>query len=191
MAMRAVQRPGPIMIILVFFVLSAVLRIGTQGMAIAEEMSHTPQEVVHEPDLIPEPTPDVGSLLATIQERQQQLTRRETEISDRLQLLNSVEDRVAEQMKVLQEAEEKLASTLAIADHAAEKDLTRLTTVYEKMKPKNAAEIFQTMELSFAAGFLSRMKPEAAAGIMSEMPADIAYSVSVVMAGRNANAPTE
>lgn len=184
---RTLQRPGPILVILIFFSLSAVLRVGSQGMAIAEEVAAKPEEVLMAPD----PTPDVGSLLASIQERQEQLSRREEELAQRLQLLNSVEERVAQQMVVLQQAEQKLASTLAIADSATENDLARLTTVYEKMKPKNAAEIFQTMEMSFAAGFLSRMKPEAAAGIMSEMPANTAYSVSVVMAGRNANAPTE
>lgn len=184
---RTLQQPGPIMVILVFFSLSAMLRIGSQGMAIAEEVAAIPEEAL----MVSEPTPDVGYLLASIQERQDQLARREEELAQRLQLLNSVEARVAQQMIALEQAEQKLASTLAIADGATENDLARLTAVYEKMKPKNAAEIFQTMEMSFAAGFLSRMKPEAAAGIMSEMPADTAYSVSVFMAGRNATAPTE
>jgi len=35
------------------------------------------------------------------------------------------------------------------------------------------------------------MRPESAAGILSEMPPNSAYSISVVMAGKNANAPTE
>jgi flagellar motility protein MotE (MotC chaperone) len=59
------------------------------------------------------------------------------------------------------------------------------------MKPKEAAEIFETMDVSFAAGFLNRMRPDAAAGILSNVETTTAYAISVVMAGRNAGAPVE
>lgn len=186
---KVIQRPGPIAIILVCFVISGTLRVGSQGMAIANEVDVTHETPAPAPHI--EPAPEVGSLLASIQERQKQLEQREVEVSERFILLAEIEKRVLEQISVLEDAERKLARTLAIADGATETDLSRLTIVYEKMKPTVAAKIFETMEMSFAAGFLSRMKPEAAAGIMSEMPAEFAYSVSVVMAGRNANAPTE
>jgi flagellar motility protein MotE (MotC chaperone) len=47
------------------------------------------------------------------------------------------------------------------------------------------------MSPEFAAGFLGRMAPEAAAAILSGMSAEAAYGISVIVAGRNANAPTE
>jgi len=177
------------MLIILCLCLSAILRVGSQGMAFAKGSTEIFAKDMA-PQTCPEPAPpDAGSLLAAIKERQDQLTNKEVAISERLQILNAVEARVAQDLEVLRAAEAQLASTLAIADSAAEKDLARLTEVYERMKPKNAALVFETMEMSFAAGFLSRMKPEFAAGILSEMPAEMAYSVSVVMAGRNARAP--
>ena len=193
MATGIKHTPRPTLIILSCLLVSAVIRLGTGGVALAEERAtHVEETPMATPPLAPRaPEPEIGSLLESIRTRQEQLTQREIEIAERQHELNVLEQRIAQQLAVLKQAEQKLAETLAIADSAAESDLKQLTEVYEKMKSKNAAEIFGTMEISFAAGFLSRMKPESAAGILSEMPPNTAYSISVVMAGKNANAPTE
>ena len=34
-----------------------------------------------------------------------------------------------------------------------------MTTVYENMKPADAAQIFERMDVDFAAGLLARMRP--------------------------------
>ncbi len=193
MAGNTRRSPRPTHIILSCLLVSAVIRLGTGGVVLAEELATHVEEPPMAPAPLapPAPEPEVGSLLESIRTRQEQLSQREVEIAERQLELNLVEQRIAQQLAVLKQAEQKLADTLAIADSAAENDLKQLTAVYEKMKTKNAAEIFGTMEISFAAGFLSRMKPESAAGILSEMPPNAAYSISVVMAGKNANAPTE
>ncbi len=187
------RAPKPTVVILSFFLVSAVIRLSTGGVALAQELATRAEEppAMAAVETPPAPEPEVGSLLASIRTRQEQLFKREVEIAERQLELNLVEQRIAQQLAVLRQAEQKLADTLAIANGAAEKDLKQLTEVYEKMKSKNAAEIFGTMEISFAAGFLSRMRAESAAGILAEMSPNAAYSITVVMAGRNANAPTE
>ena len=193
MASNTRRAPRPTHIILSCLLISAVIRVGIGGVAIAEGLATPADELPakSEPFVPQVPEPEVGSLLGSIRTRQEQLFQREVEMAERQLELNVVEQRISQQLAVLKQAEQRLAETLAIADSAAEKDLKQLTEVYEKMKAKSAAEIFGTMEVSFAAGFLSRMKPESAAGILSEMPPKVAYSISVVMAGKNANAPTE
>ena len=193
MANSTRRAPRPTHIILSCLLISAVIRVGTSGVAIAQEIAlRTEAPPASAAQTMPRaPEPEIGSLLESIRTRQEQLTQREIKISERQLALNLVEQQIAQQLAVLKQAEQKLADTLAIADNAAENDLKQLTLVYEKMKAKNAADIFETMEISFAAGFLSRMKPESAAGILSAMPPTAAYSISVVMAGKNANAPTE
>lgn len=47
------------------------------------------------------------------------------------------------------------------------------------------------MDPGFAAGFLGRMRPEAAAGIMTGLSPETAYTISVVLAGRNADVPRD
>lgn len=105
--------------------------------------------------------------------------------------LDEAEKSVRAQMAELAEAEAELNKTIALADGAAENDVSRLTSVYESMKPKEAARLFEAMAPEFAAGFIGRMQPEAAAAVMSGMSAEAAYSVSVLLAGRNALAPSE
>lgn len=188
--------PGALLLITLCFLGSGAVRVFDNGAAIAEEiakgqkppmplaMSATSAEQCP-PPLEPE------SLLNAIREREQQLTVMENRLADREQVLRVSRIRIDEQLVALEEAEKKLAATLALADTAAQQDIARLTSVYESMKPKDAALIFETMDIDFAAGFLMQMRPDAAAGILANLTSDTAYSVSVVMAGRNAGAPTE
>ena len=94
-------------------------------------------------------------------------------------------------MRALEEAEGILNATIAMAESASQTDVAQLTTVYENMKPKEAAALFEEMSPEFAAGFLGLMRPDVAAAIMTRLAPATAYSFSVVLAGRNANAPTE
>jgi len=132
---------------------------------------------------------DLRPMLAAFQQRESALIRREQQIEDRMAALTIAEEAVDRKLKALVEAEVRLKETLSLADGAAEGDLTRLTEMYEKMKPKESAALFEEMDPQFAAGFLSRMRPEVAAGILAGMAPQSAYTISVVLAGRNATVP--
>lgn len=108
-----------------------------------------------------------------------------------MKALDLADHAIEEKIAALETAERALSATLALADGASESDLGRLTSVYENMKPKDAAALFETMDPAFAAGFLARMRPETAAGIMAGLSPQVAYKISVILAGRNAAVPTE
>ena len=107
-------------------------------------------------------------------------------LEDRMQALAIANEAAAARLAELAAAEDSLRRTLAIAETAAEDDLAGLTRVYETMKPKDAAALFERMDARFAAGFLARMRPEAGAGIMAGLSPEAAHAISVVLAGRNA-----
>ena len=134
------------------------------------------------------PAPPVA-LAAALSGREAQVKASESALADRMAALALANDAINKRMAELQSAEDDLKRTLSIADGAAEKDLARLTAVYEAMRPADAAALFQTMAPEFAAGFLGRMHPEAAAAVLSGMKPEKAYSISVLIAGRNALAP--
>lgn len=184
------RKTGTITVIVGLFLASGLIRMAEVAPAFAEEMLPEPAPESMEMASA-DPAPDMPALLKAIQEREAQITEREAYIDRRMQTLAVAEQRIREQMDALSEAEAKLAATLSLADNATEEDVARLTEVYQRMKPAEAAGIFETMDIQFAAGFFSRMRPEASAAIMANLPADLAYSISVVMAGRNANAPRE
>ncbi|MCW1919174.1 hypothetical protein NX862_10420 [Rhodobacter sp. KR11] len=130
-----------------------------------------------------------AALASALSAREAQVKAKEDAVAQRLSALNLADEAITKRLEELKLAEEELKQTIAIADGASEKDLTQLTAVYEAMKPADAAALFQTMAPEFAAGFLGRMQAPAAAAIMTGMDPAKAYEVSVLLAGRNANAP--
>jgi len=156
----------------------AVLR-GLGAVAVAA----TPEAPVQEEGA--DAGPDLDEILSALRERESQLDEREARLAAREARLSELEGRLQAQMAELTEAEDSLSRLLKLAETAADDDLTRLTTVYETMKAKEAAALFSQMEPAFAAGFLGRMRPEAAAAIMSGLDAETAYSISVMLAGRH------
>jgi flagellar motility protein MotE (MotC chaperone) len=135
------------------------------------------------------PDESVAAVLKALNARQSELDMREDALADRISALNLAEQEIQKNLVALQTAEAELAKTLSLADDAAEDDLARLTAVYENMKPKEAAALFEEMSPDFAAGFLGRMRPDTAAQVMAGLSAPAAYTISVILAGRNANVP--
>lgn len=134
---------------------------------------------------------DLAPALEALRAREAEMAQRETEIRSRMQALQLAETTIDDKLAALEESEQRLRATLAVAETAAEDDVAQLTQVYANMKPREAAAVFSQMEPDFAAGFLGRMRPDAAAAILSGMDPQAAYTISVMLAGRNANAPKE
>lgn len=132
---------------------------------------------------------DVSSLIGALSVREKQLVEREKALEMRLRALAIADAEIEKRIVSLTETEQALRATLSLADEASEKDLLRLTSVYESMKPKDAAALFEEMEPNFAAGFLGRMRPDVAAAILAGLSPQVAYSISVILAGRNATVP--
>ena len=190
---RARNGRGSLALISAMLIGSAFIRVGTEaGQAFAKggEPEMAAKEPMSEP-LACEPPKDLRRMLGAFQEREGRLVQREAELKNRLQALEVADTEIERKLAALSQAEIRLRETIALAETAAEDDLSKLTKVYESMKPKNAAALFEEMDPKFAAGFLGRMRPEAAAGVMAGLSPQAAYTISVVLAGRNAEVPTE
>lgn len=184
---------GVLTIVVGLLLASAALRLASgTGAAIARELQSTqsPVSVVApKPDRIEEAA--MRQLYEDLVAREEELNNRQAFIETRLDDLAEAEAAIARQLAKLEDTENALRETLALAKGASETDLAQLTTVYENMKPKEAAELFEEMAPQFAAGFIGRMRPEAAAGILAGLSPQAAYSISAVMAGRHMDVPTE
>jgi flagellar motility protein MotE (MotC chaperone) len=133
--------------------------------------------------------PGTAAMLTAIKARNDGLDRREARIADRERAVELAQTAIEARLAALVTAEEELAQTLTMADTAAEEDVARLVAVYENMKPKDAIPVFAEMDPDFAAGFLGRMRADAAAAVLSGLDPKVAYTISAILAGRNANAP--
>lgn len=185
---------GALILVMGFFLASGLLRLGSgTGSAIAREVealrhNDDPPKVMAGPAC--EIDEGLGELLADLKARKEKLDAREAKLADRMQALAVAEVGVKGNLAALIKAEQNLRDTIALADSAAEDDLSKLTSVYENMKAKDATELFEEMDPQFSAGFLARMRSDAAAAILSGLTPSKAYSISVILAGRNADVPT-
>ncbi|SUZ30592.1 hypothetical protein ROE7235_00316 [Roseibaca ekhonensis] len=132
---------------------------------------------------------DGGALFEALRAREAQVAETEKALEARAEALRDAEKSLRAQLEQLQAAEDRLAATLSQTETAAETDLTRLTTVFEHMKPPQAAALFSTMETEFAAGFIARLDPQFAGEVMAELDPTLAYGISAVLAGRHARTP--
>ena len=183
---------GVLITIAAFLMLSVMFRLGSvAGPAFAKEISAESQTISAriEPEVMPPEALD--RLISDIRAREAAVEERELKFADRMQALDIANGEIDKRLEELVAAEESLKATLAVAESALDTDIASLTTVYESMKPKDAAAVFSEMAPEFAAGFLAQMRPEMAANILSGLAPETAYAVSVLIAGRNANVPRE
>jgi flagellar motility protein MotE (MotC chaperone) len=184
---------GALIVIALLFASSGALRLGDGlgvNLALAAEgaLNGKEAEPTGEAKDCPEPP---EALARALSDREAALKAQEAALADREAALELADEAVRKRLEELAATEEELKKTLALADGAAEDDLARLTTVYEAMKPKDAAALFDAMDSDFAAGFLGRMRPDAAAAIMAGMMPEKAYAVSAILAGRNTSVPKD
>ncbi len=188
----SVRKPtrGVLYVISGFLFLSVVVRLmsgASEAIAEGSNIDPTPSDQAPASTM----SPEFDVLLSELNAREAVLIERENALENRLQALRVAETEISARLEELRAAEESLAATIAQAEVAAENDLAALTAVYENMKPADAAALFQEMTPDFAAGFLGRMRSDSAAAIMSGLDPVHAYSISVLLAGRNVNVPTE
>ncbi|WP_050761443.1 MotE family protein [Jannaschia sp. CCS1] len=136
------------------------------------------------------PTAPIRAALDEVTALRDRLAAREATIADRERAVEAAQLLVEERLAVLEAAEQRLEGLIQTSDTAAEADITRLTEVYQTMEADQTAALFAQMDPNFAAGFLTRMTPAASGAIMAELDPVAAYAISVVIATRNAAAPT-
>ena len=117
---------------------------------------------------------------------QERLETRSIELIKREKSLEALESKLDKQLDNIQATRNSVQAQLDKLETLATDDLKHLISMYETMKPKNAAEIFDSMAPAFAAGFLRDMNSARAGLIMSEMDAKKSYEISLVIANKNA-----
>ncbi len=192
MSGQPVPRAGAASILIVLAGLFLVAGMSRLGLGVAEVIAAESGAAASGP----EPAagmrhPDPGDLLATLLAREAQIAAAEEALAARGAQMRAAEQALARQMAELEATEARLAATLRLTESAAEDDLQRLTTVFENMKPQQAAELFAQMDTEFSAGFIARLRPDFAGEIMAGLDPLLAYAISAVIAGRHARTPRE
>jgi hypothetical protein len=141
-----------------------------------------PTDSVHPLDLSGQHPGCDPRLLRAIDERSRQLDAWSSDLAARGRMLEVIEARASEQVQAMRAERSALEATLARVDSEAEAEISRLVKIYETMKPKDAARIFEAMPAEIAAGFVRRMAEQKSALVMGNLEATHAYAITLALA---------
>jgi flagellar motility protein MotE (MotC chaperone) len=129
-------------------------------------------------------SPAERAILERLGERRQELDARARELEIRENLLKSAEKRLDGRVNELKGLEAQAGSNVQKkeADDAAR--LKGLVTMYENMKAKDAAKIFDRLEMPVLIAVVSQIKPRLMADIMAQMQPDAAERLTTELASR-------
>ncbi|WP_281300174.1 MULTISPECIES: hypothetical protein [unclassified Iodidimonas] len=124
--------------------------------------------------------------LALIREREADLARQEADLADARALVEASRRAVAADFQKLQDLHQKTSQLLDRLQQTEEADLTRMTNLYQNMKPKEAAEILNEMDERVVAAVIERMPERIGAPILARMDVQKARLVMRLFADRKA-----
>ena len=136
------------------------------------------------------PTPPVTfgqtevEMLQSLAARRVELEARMRELDLRENLLKAAEDRLEKKVAELKKIEATINGLLKKHDEEQETKLKRLIKVYETMKPKEAAPIFNSLDMPLLLDIAERMKEAKIAPIVALMEIDKAKELSTKLATR-------
>ena len=141
--------------------------------------------VVVFPDQNPQSvSPSERAILERLQARRQELEQRAREIEIRESLLKSAEKRIEGRVEEMKATEAKISTATG---QKAEQDAARfkgIITMYEGMKPKDAAKVFDRLEMSVLYEIASQIAPRKMSDILGLMQPEAAERLTVELARR-------
>jgi flagellar motility protein MotE (MotC chaperone) len=123
-------------------------------------------------------------VLQTLSKRRAELDKRAGEMDQREALLQATEQRINEKIAKLQEMQNSIAASFKKEDQADDAKLKNLVKVYESMKPKDAARIFEQLDLPVLLDVMERMKDRGTGAILAAMDPVMARAVTLGLAAR-------
>jgi flagellar motility protein MotE (MotC chaperone) len=125
-------------------------------------------------------------MLEQLEARTREIEAREVELETRESVLAAAELRVEAAMKAVQEEK----ASLAIADEGRARDrsdeIGALANAYERMKPREAARIFEALDDDILIPIAAGMRTQSLAGVLAEMAPARASALTVALADRGA-----
>ena len=121
-------------------------------------------------------------LLQQLADRREILETREKDLELKQGLLKAAETRIDKKVEELKELQVTIQKLIKTYDEQQSDKIESLVKIYENMKPKDAAQIFQELDMDTLLMVVERMKERKLAGIMAKMDRTKASEVTVELA---------
>ena len=113
--------------------------------------------------------------------RRQQLDAREKELAKREALVTATRDEIKAKVQELNSLKTEIQGLLKKQTDEEQANVTRLVKIYEGMKPKDAARIFNALDTDVLISVISKMTEKKSALIIAAMDADKARTVTLML----------
>ena len=124
------------------------------------------------------------AILERLQSRRQELEARAREIDIRESLLKSAEKRIESKVDEMKAVESRISTASGAKSEIEAARFKGIVTMYEGMKPKDAAKVFDRLEMSVLFEIASQIAPRKMSDILGLMAPESAERLTVEMARR-------
>jgi flagellar motility protein MotE (MotC chaperone) len=137
---------------------------------------------IHPEEAQPSVPPAERAILERLQARRQELEARAREIDIRESLLKAAEKRIESKVDEMKAVESRLSAASGQNKEAESARLKNIVTMYEGMKPKDAAKVFDRLEMSVLLDISTQIAPRKMSDILGLMAPEAAERLTVEMA---------
>jgi len=129
-------------------------------------------------------SPSERAILERLQSRRQELEARAREIDIRESLLKAAEQRIESRVQEMKSIEAKASAADEQKSEAENARFKNIITMYEGMKPKDAAKVFDRLEMPVLIEIASKIAPRKMSDILGVMSPEAAERLTVELAHR-------
>jgi flagellar motility protein MotE (MotC chaperone) len=129
------------------------------------------------------------AVLERLQSRRQELDTRNRELEMRENLLKAAEKRLEAKVAELRNTETRVNTAMGTRDQIGAERFKSIVSMYENMKPKDAARIFDRLDMRILVDVSTQMNPRKMSEIMAQMQPDAAERLTVELANRASAQP--
>ncbi len=142
----------------------------------------------------PEPTPDQlaeRALLESLRGRRAEIDQREQALAQREMLLAATERRLTQRLEEMTALQRRLEQARTQGNEREEAGWRQLVKTYETMRPRDAATIFDELEMAVLVQVVDRMREAKVAPILGAMKPDRARLLTTELARHRARPPEQ
>ncbi len=121
----------------------------------------------------------------SLSNRRLQLEERNRDLDLREKILVAAEKRLDTKIERLKEIQSQIDTIVTKREEEEEQQILGLVKIYETMKAKDAAKIFEQLDRDVLLSVVERMKPAKMASVMAQMSPETAQEITIALAHRN------
>jgi flagellar motility protein MotE (MotC chaperone) len=134
-------------------------------------------------------SPGERAVLERLQSRRQELDTRNRELEMRENLLKAAEKRLEDKVGELKDTESRVNTAMGTRDKMEAQRFKSIVSMYENMKAKDAARIFDRLDMKILVDVSTQINPRKMSEILGQMSSDAAERLTVELANRASAQP--